>query len=98
MAAATKRKQEDTATGLKAAPASNEDRSDRRMDRLARISERAIVRAKREAALVPASEQPDRERTAGDRFFDPDEFAGNNRDTEVSDPDVGWLPLDGRPR
>ena len=75
-----------------------EDRSDRLSERRGRISERAIVRARREAALVPASENPE-PRSTGDRFFDPDEFgSSNNTSTEVADPDVGWLPLDGRPR
>ena len=97
---ATKRAKDVTGQ-TQAAPATPEIDAEVRAERLAerrsRILERAGVRARREASLVPASESQEQPRT-GDRFYDPDDFgAGNNASTEVADPDVGWLPLNGRP-
>ncbi|MCX5747399.1 MAG: hypothetical protein NT062_33460 [Proteobacteria bacterium] len=71
---------------------SEEKRVDMLADRRAKILERAGVRARREVALVPrepeASEQ---------RFYDPDDY-GATASGENVESDVGWLPLDGRPR
>jgi hypothetical protein len=66
-------------------------------DRVALLAERRakiLERVGRLAARVQAL-QP---READDRFYDPDEFANGGPAGENVEAEVGWLPLDGRPR
>jgi len=73
---------------------STDDKTEKLAERRAKILERAGVRARRDAALVP-KESSD-EGGGGARFYDPDDYGATN--TESVEADVGWLPLDGRPR
>ena len=68
------------------------DRASRLAERRAAILERsAAVRAKREATIATRDGEGD------SRFYDPDDY-GNVAPAESVESDVGWLPLDGRPR
>lgn len=61
-------------------------------DRLAKIRERAKLAARREVSVSTAKDGG-----SEDRFYDPDDY-GSSASSELADADVGWLPIDGRPR
>jgi len=73
-----------------------DDKAEKLADRRAKILERAGVRARRDAALV-LKESSD-EGGGGSRFYDPDDYGATASNIESVEADVGWLPLDGRPR